>query len=281
MMRIKALRVKAIRYNNAGIECFQSLRLDYAWELFKGALEMNLVCETLSDELEGGEDGNNSGDGYVAVNGSGGGGGGIIDGGTDTETETDADTSAVYYNEHIQFAEYRLQNLSSYVTHQPQTFDRQRLVNELEQQQGFGVTEMSILFEPYLCSNPFSLPEDASVSQLHDIQFSRSMTAVIIYNLALLNQVRSRSSRQVMSLYELSTSLLVNNENQRVSIAIINNIGVWCFDNGDNAAAQRCMEHLSKFVSCIGGIVSDDEREGIQRNILWILNPPFTVSPAA
>jgi hypothetical protein len=81
------------------------------------------------------------------------------------------------------------------------------------------------------------------------------MGSIVVFNLALVHQLRDRNCVQASSLYELSASLLqslstaaapsqVLQVTWPLRLALLNNFGVWCYDNGDGECMITCMEYL-------------------------------------
>jgi hypothetical protein len=98
-----------------------------------------------------------------------------------------------------------------------------------------------------------------------------------------------RHSQQVVQLYDPATSLLVGERIDMVGIALMNNIGAWCYQNGDYDSADRCMEQLAHIVvrnQAGAGLLRahphGDEQRGILQNVACILTPRGrSTSPAA
>jgi hypothetical protein len=45
--------------------------------------------------------------------------------------------------------------------------------------------------------------------------------------------------------------------------------------------AVACMGHLESFLGSCSSTIDQDQKNGLQSNILWLTNPPFAASPAA
>lgn len=131
------------------------------------------------------------------------------------------------------------------------------------------------LYSPFLFASPIKL----GLSQ--DMP-SRKESATIIYNLAIIEHLRNRTSEQAVALYELAMTLLTGDAVDFLGIALMNNIGVWCYENNDQDSAFTCMGHVSNFVVSCESIIGEEAMDGLQSNILWLLtNPQYTASPAA
>lgn len=130
-----------------------------------------------------------------------------------------------------------------------------------------------VLYQPHIFDDPFQI-------QAGEVQVAKC-SAVIIFNLALVDHLLNRSSIQAISLYELATTLLVNDRIEALGVALMNNIGVWCYENGNVTASERCMEHISKVLSTDSSILRLDTVCRIKTNIRRILHPSLLTSPAA
>ena len=188
-------------------------------------------------------------------------------------------SSRVDSNTYVHRAEQHLQNMEAYAEQGDQGRPGPQRTPTLIGLEGC-LDQGETAFEPFLCSEPFTISQE-SVEQSEDVVFARSASAAIIFNLALVDHLHNRASRQAISLYELATTLIVGDEVDHLGVSLINNIGVWCHDGGDFAAAQRCMDHLHKILPNCRGFLSDAEVDGISSNIRSILNPPCSISPAA
>ena len=127
---------------------------------------------------------------------------------------------------------------------------------------------------PYLFSHPMRIiPRPDSTT--------RRESATIIFNLALVEHLKNRHSSQAVALYELAMTLLTGDSVDLLGLSLMNNIGVWCYENGDNDGALACMAHIANFIGSCGSFITPEQKDGLQSNILWLMNPPFAASPAA
>eukprot|EP00538_Stauroneis_constricta_P009155 CAMPEP_0119567716 /NCGR_PEP_ID=MMETSP1352-20130426/36752_1 /TAXON_ID=265584 /ORGANISM="Stauroneis constricta, Strain CCMP1120" /LENGTH=376 /DNA_ID=CAMNT_0007617003 /DNA_START=150 /DNA_END=1280 /DNA_ORIENTATION=+ len=149
-------------------------------------------------------------------------------------------------------------------------------------------------YAPYLWSQPLRLshnhhrhrqPGIASDGRHsprdEDLTATRKDSAMIIFNLALLDQLRNERSAQAVALYELSMTLITGDLVDELGIALVNNIGVWCYQNGDMEGAANCMRHLMHFLNKCDMSLDVKDKEGLHANVLWILSSPQLASPAA
>jgi hypothetical protein len=106
----------------------------------------------------------------------------------------------------------------------------------------------------------------------------------IIFNLALLEHIKNSSSRGALSLYRLADSLLTNNMNEteaRLAVYILNNTGVWFFENGDMCSAEYYLGYLGDPSLPMASLMSRGALAGIVFNLYWFANPRYPTSPAA
>jgi hypothetical protein len=233
---------KATVYNNAGVYHFKEGDYKIAWDLFKGALEVKLDMERIEEGSER--------------------------------------TSTSLKNPYIMLAEDILQSTKC-CANQDLCCSLQRLPQAPSRIPSFSDKSIGIRCDPYVYTRPFQIPEECN--QLKPLaDRARATNAIIIFNLALMEHIFDRLSEKVMCLYELSSSLLVGEHMDLLGVALVNNIGVWCFENDDMDASQRCMEHLRKTLQfCDLSRVASREYSSIMNNIIWILSPPGAASAAA
>lgn len=249
---------RSIQYNNAGVALTEAGRHKVAWELFKGALELKLAVERYGSDMRDDDD-------FVAV------------------MQKD--------NRYIQRAEYHLQNITNYIKTVPSSqlipsFDRDtdRVHNPSST---YSISQspnsrhstmptdlMDDMYAPFLFRRPIILDPNVEIP-------TRKESATVIFNLALVDHLKNRCSEQAVQLYELAMTLLTGDIVDALGIALMNNIGVWCYENGDMDGTRTCMGHLATFLSSCGSAMDEEQRDGLQSNILWLTNPPFTASPAA
>lgn len=177
-----------------------------------------------------------------------------------------------------------------------------------------------VAYTPRLFSRPLKLPETdvtttttatpvmSASSSLSSSTLSQTTTttitaaaaagnasATIIFNLALIDHMRNSCSEHAIALYDLALRLRSGLPLDDVAgIALINNIGVWCYENGDIDNAMNCMSHISPLI--IDGPSSpsltssdeavlvgmdEDQRRALRANVVWFMNPTYQTSPAA
>jgi len=250
---------RSIQYNNAGVACTDAGYHKIAWELFKGALELRLAMERSGSVM-------NDDEFVLAV-------------------QKD--------NAYIQKAETHLRNITNYIKTIPSSLPmtpecdadsdavRNAPFTSMAQSSGAQVRQSPMEchltdddFSPFLFRRPMRLSPDIKVP-------TRKESATVIFNLALVDHLKNRYSEQAVQLYELAMTLLTGDIVDALGIALMNNIGVWCFENGDMDGTLTCMGHLSNFLSSCGSSISQEQRDGLHANILWLTNPPFAASPAA
>jgi hypothetical protein len=148
-----------------------------------------------------------------------------------------------------------------------------------------GTEVLAGYFEPFLFTRTFRVPEEVATETAKtgviDSAIARMSSSIIIFNLALVDHLSNRFSSQAISLYELAGTLVAGHPCNTLGLALLNNIGVWCYENGDTTAAERCMKELLNLVRAHGDYMDPRERQGVMANIHWFMNPHFTASPAA
>ncbi|KAL3939327.1 MAG: hypothetical protein SGBAC_005930 [Bacillariaceae sp.] len=180
-------------------------------------------------------------------------------------------------NNYIARAETHLMNLRSSQTPFEYNSQQQELVTSPRMQSIETWEKFSndnSLYTPFLFTDPIKLGVDANMT-------ARRESASIIFNLALTEHLKARSSEQAISLYEFAMTLIAGETVDLLGISLMNNIGVWCYENGDLAGSAKCMGHLVRFTSALSSELEQEHREGLQSNILWLASPPCTASPAA
>lgn len=246
---------KSIQFNNAGVACFRC-HPKKAWELFKGALEVKLALErSMNTHLPAKlplYENLSSTNSYVNRAQA------ILDEVDEEEISTNDDN-----------VEMTLEEVEESRTLLSSTIYKQ-----------FGDELGDIFYTPFLFSKPFLISDNEVLSPYGR---ARSTSAIVIFNLALVEHLFNRTSQQAVSLYELSTSLMVGRHVNELGIALVNNIGVWCWENDDMDAAQRCMDHLWRILRnpACQHLIDSNEKSSILRNICSILTPRGTASPAA
>ena len=132
-------------------------------------------------------------------------------------------------------------------------------------------------FNPYLYLKPFELSRNPASTQL--------TSAIIVFNLGIVHHKGSRTSTKAAAFYEIAAALLstepVGDDNMLLRVAMMNNFGVWCFENGDGESLRTCMERLSTVLQNSGHSIETSVEQQVQRNISWLLTPPNGGSPAA
>lgn len=264
----------AVNFNNVGVDFYLKRDYESAWDLFKGALEVMLVVEhhihvndgeIASSTLESSTNisclmGKNS---FVRKAESI-----ILKVGVErvsmtnfTLNEADSETHELGQGEE-QFStdsprsSLALENVTSPFT-ASLNMDREEYGTDgpLVSLQVTAKHENSDRFQPYIHCCPFSVSiddtsqgEQASTTSTSCLknQSQHLKSAIVIFNLALVEHTVDRSSGTAISLYELAASLLVNRETSTLfGVALVNNIGIWYYENDVIESSQRCMKYLS------------------------------------
>jgi hypothetical protein len=132
---------------------------------------------------------------------------------------------------------------------------------------------------PYLYAQPFELPINSTSTQL--------TSAIIVFNLGLVHQSMNRSAPKAAAFYEISAALLANEaefiDTTPLRIAMMNNFGVWCYENGDGESLRTCMGLLSVLLDRSADRMTMEVQEGVRSNIRRFLHPSHSTgaSPAA
>jgi hypothetical protein len=278
---------KVTAFNNAGVSCFEKGHHCVAWDLFKGALEVKVILEKC---------------------------------GCDTRLEPSQNENYLQLagkNMYIRQAEYFLSHLEQYGVMGGEESCEGREHEEEQQQQSspppppisFSTTTQFLpstpCFVPYLFSRPLRISpsdlfpasapfrENDSSIRLSNAQLSSY--AIIIFNLAMVGHMSGTHHQNfadgktcsTFALYNLASSLVSGQRASTIGLALMNNIGCWCFEHDNYSDSQRCMELMSHMLhrrrprgdsQCV---MSDDELKGLTSNIICILNPPHAASPAA
>lgn len=239
---------RSVEFNNAGVDCTKAGNFKVAWDLFKGALEIKLAHERSGN-------------------------------GAESELELS--------NGYIIKAESHYANLSKYVPAVARDAGYESQADEEIPSSGSRsstdvdavgtrrrLEDSEPLASPYLFSHPMRIMPRPDTT-------TRRESATIIFNLALVDHLKNRHSAQAVALYELAMTLLTGDNVDLLGLSLMNNIGVWCYENGDNDGALACMSHIANFIGSCGSFINSEQKDGLHSNILWLMNPPFAASPAA
>eukprot|EP00934_Nitzschia_sp_Nitz4_P004969 Nitzschia sp. Nitz4//scaffold5_size260463//132471//132956//NITZ4_000984-RA/size260463-processed-gene-0.76-mRNA-1//1//CDS//3329555346//4959//frame0 len=158
---------------------------------------------------------------------------------------------------------------------------------------GTTTTSNSDWQSPYLFDSPFAIHHQPT-SPLSTFLAVQQDSATILFNLAVLHHRKDRLSTQAIHLYQLAMALLEGYELNTLGLAILNNVAVWHFENGDGATAAQYIQHLSDALvysfssydpTCRQGedciLLRGKHRMGVYSNIAWLLAPAVEASPAA
>jgi tetratricopeptide (TPR) repeat protein len=234
-------------YNNAGVACLESGREEIALDLFRGALEAKLSYERSQQSYH-------------------------------VETNQRCVTPDC-----LSTAEDHLANLPSYLR-QPSPEPSPQGVEPMSSSRAPTTTDLVPLesrgYIPYLYAQPFAFQSNSTSTQL--------TSAIIVFNLGLVYQLMGRSAQKAAAFYEISAALLANEPDfidttcTLVRIAMMNNFGVWCYENGEEESLRTCMERLAVVLDCSAGTTMTMEvQEGVRSNIRLFTAPPSGASPAA
>jgi hypothetical protein len=204
-------------YNNAGVRMMGVANENVALELFRGALESKLAFERCQMPLV-----NISGQGEVV------------------QRCVTPDLPVC-----LNRAEMHLGNLDTYLSQENSVEHRSihhdLLIERLEEgasemDDGMTVPLQCRGYDPFICKAPFEIPENEAV-------ITQITSSVIVFNLGLVHQCMCRTSPKAASFYEISAALLASipetSDTLLLRISLLNNFGVWSFENGDGDSSER------------------------------------------
>lgn len=163
---------------------------------------------------------------------------------------------------------------------------------------GDGITDVVLHsfrgYEPYLYRIPFLLPGSPVTSaSRQSSQLTQSISCRIVFNLGLIHQTLCRSSCKVASFYEIAATLLSSLPVEFVDssemaamtvllrIAILNNFGVWCYENGEGESMMNSFEQLVDTLEEDQELIDPSVVRGVRANIEAFLIPNNGASLAA
>jgi hypothetical protein len=136
-------------------------------------------------------------------------------------------------------------------------------------------------YDPYVYARPFCFSTD-------NLVLPHIRSGMIVFNLGLAHQVMNTASLLASNFYELSASMVssmpLTLDTILLRLALLNNLGVWSFENGDGESMCTCMEHMDVLVETARGIGSRLDPavfNGMRDNIHELLAPSHGGSPAA
>jgi hypothetical protein len=266
---------KVTAFNNAGVSCFEKGHPSIAWDLFKGALEAKLALEKCDYTRFAADPSKH--ENYLQLAGN---------------------------NKYIKRAEYHFCHLDQYGA--LGTEGGAYEAEESSSMSSSSATQCSETmtsdgsFAPFLFSRPIRLSPSDINTQIHDYDSSSGLSqahsecAVMIFNLAMVAHVHGTphsvdhgKTSSTIALYNLASSLVAGQcVSTTLGVALMNNIGCWFFEHDNQDAGQRCMELVSRMLhpgrSSRGRLaLNEQELQGLTSNIVNILNPAHTASPAA
>jgi len=165
------------------------------------------------------------------------------------------------------------------------TIEYQRQVQQQQQSSTSSTTVVPVEsrgYNPFICRTPFAIPESDTVPSRNRQYHS----AVIVYNLGISHQWFSRYSPKAAAFFEISAALLssgggTTEESFLLRICLLNNFGVWCFENGDGDAMRTSLEHLALVLDEQPQLEHSEMVRGMRTNIRFLLTPLNGGSPAA
>jgi hypothetical protein len=149
-------------------------------------------------------------------------------------------------------------------------------------------------YVPYLYTQPFAIPEDdENFFDSTSMRTTQTVSGQIVFNLGLIHQMVSRASTKAASFYEIAATLLSSvpeeeDDDEKViliRLVLLNNFGVWCFENGEGESMLACFEQIMETLNSLSetarSTIDPAVRRGIQSNIQAFVTPMNGVSLAA
>lgn len=238
----------AIAFNNAGVAAMGQGLLRRAWDLFKGALELNLLCQVHHTNME--------------------------------QSLDEAYSTNRYVKKAVEHLRSVAENSNDSEPEYGITIDPQRIACPFLLHLAGDCSDGHV-FIPFIFASPFSIPDSPDLRARPD--FPRCIVATVVYNLAVMSHTSNRSSPQAVALYDLATKLVDARGDHcgLLRLALINNVGVWRFENGSEDVARRCMRSVASSLTTNGQVLCQSDVDNIYKNVRLILDPPMHISPAA
>jgi hypothetical protein len=127
-------------------------------------------------------------------------------------------------------------------------------------------------YSPFFFQSPFELAVEPHLSS------TELTSSTIVFNLGLVHHHQNRNSPRAAAFYEISAALLANEPDSMDSvllkIALLNNFGIWCFENGDSESLRTCMDHLATVVENCAFRLNPTIAQGVRANVAWIMMQP-------
>ena len=150
-------------------------------------------------------------------------------------------------------------------------------------------------FVPYLYLTPFTINKGVNGTVLANatatadtdnvLTESNFFSLMIMFNLALVHHAKDRTSMKAYSIYQLAITLLsalpppTSSQSLLLHVAILNNYGVWCFENHECSFTIMCFEEImdifDEFYSLDDDIIltlNVGVKRGIYSNLQAVLN---------
>lgn len=99
---------------------------------------------------------------------------------------------------------------------------------------------------------PKSTPDATTTTDTNDALIASTEATIsglmILFNLALAHHTKDRASMKAYSIYQIAITLLSalpppsDSQSLMLHIAILNNCGVWCFENNEFSFMAMCFE---------------------------------------
>jgi hypothetical protein len=299
---------RSVVYNNAGIRLMDYGNYSAALEMFRGALETKLIHERtlLHNSTSSVDDDNMDGD-YeeddqqrcVSPDGS-----------DDSTTSNNTPMRSHQRNDNLDSFLDLLRNMddqqrqndlaSSSIASAPGGIITSTNGSFVASSPSVGTGMSNVIlssfrgYEPYLYRIPFLLPGNEVTSASQEVtEAAQSISCRIVFNLGLIHQTVCRTSCKVASFYEIAATLLSSLPSEfadssdmaaitvLLRIAILNNFGVWCYENGEGESMMNSFEQLVDTLDEDQDLIDPSVLRGVRANIQAFLTPNNGASLAA
>jgi hypothetical protein len=311
---------RSVVYNNAGVRLLEFGNHSAALELFRGALESKLTQERImlhnSNNGNGYDDDNMDADNEFDMDDMNEQPQRCVSPDDESDDGSNSNTTEVRENQSNEALDSYLDLLNAIESQQQQhiqgnssnstptnqspspTRTVQRTTPVVGVSAATTTAATSTTYEPYLYTIPFLIHEtDMTSSSSSIINGTQSVSCRIVFNIGLIHQMVCRSTNKVASFYEIAATLLSSlpvvaqgdEETARIMIllriAILNNFGVWCYENGEGESMMNSFEQLVETIdddqALLSNYVDSVVVQGVRANIQAFLTPQNGVSMAA
>ena len=156
----------------------------------------------------------------------------------------------------VSIAEEHLMNLSNYLTEGASRRSSSASSDDEEMEDRTP--------RPYIYAEGFVMPDESRST----VQLRSCMN---VFNLGLIHQMKEPAAEKARDFYRIAATLLAldteNRHSALIRLAVANNFGVWCHENGDAQQARECMEQVATLLERLDESLSPEALNGFQSNI--------------